>query len=145
MRSVLYEECPRYLAGPSQKGSTILAKTMCYRRTTIPFHLVTLSQRFAFTRQGQQVVVGFGAGSGFLVMPARSIRRWQGGQSRRRLTLKDLARIRGGAPDCSNRTAAVVTVSRKDAFRNLADGSALPHQPVARRQLVLMLDTSTII
>jgi hypothetical protein len=35
-----------------------------HRGTTIPFHLVTLRQRFAFTRQGQQsaAVVGFGGG-----------------------------------------------------------------------------------
>jgi hypothetical protein len=37
-----------------------------HRGTTIPFHLVTLSQRFAITRQGQQAVVGRGGGSGFL-------------------------------------------------------------------------------
>jgi hypothetical protein len=37
-----------------------------HQGTAIPFHLVTLSQRFAFTRQGQQAGVGFGGGSGLL-------------------------------------------------------------------------------
>jgi hypothetical protein len=32
-----------------------------------------------------------------------------------------------------DQTRSAVTVSREDAFRNLADGSPLSHQPVARR------------
>jgi hypothetical protein len=58
------------LSGAKSERKYDTQRDNVHRETTIPFHLVTLSQRFAFTRQGQQVVVGFGAGSGFLAMPA---------------------------------------------------------------------------
>jgi hypothetical protein len=56
MRSVLYEKWPRYLAGPSQKGSTILVGTTCIEGQRSLFHLVTLSQGFALARQRRSLL-----------------------------------------------------------------------------------------